>query len=95
VKTPKSTRGIEPISYRGMLVCSFSGAMAGSLFVASSAVSYATFAMVDSGLVRRSACGPRTLRCGRSTLIGESSVYLVSTFTEKFLLLRQDFRTRN
>jgi hypothetical protein len=61
--------------------------MAGSLSVASTAVSFAIFAVVDSGEVGRSAVcskynsGPRTLPWGTPALTGDSSVYSVSTFT--------------
>jgi hypothetical protein len=72
-----------------VLDCSFCESMAGSLSVASTAVSSAKAAVVDSGEVGRSAVysrynnGPRTLCCGKHTLTGESSEYSVSTFMRR------------
>jgi hypothetical protein len=66
-------------------VCSFSEAMAGSLFMATTAVSSATVAVVDSGKDGRSAVysrynnGPRALPWGRPAMTEDSSVYSVST----------------
>jgi hypothetical protein len=60
------------------LVCSFYEAMAGSLFMATTAVLSAEVAVVDSGEVGRSAVysrynnGPRTLPWGTLALTGES-----------------------
>jgi hypothetical protein len=68
--------------------------MAGSLSMASTAVSLAKVAGIDSGEVGRSAVysrynnGPRTLPCDMPTLTEESSVYSVSTFTRKCLLCK-------
>jgi hypothetical protein len=68
--------------------------------VANSIVSSAKVAVVDSGKVGKSAVysrynnEPRTLPWGMPILTGESSVYLVSAFTRKCLLCKQDFRTR-
>jgi hypothetical protein len=73
-------------------VCSFCETMAGSLSVATTAVSSAKVAMVDSGEVGRSAVysrynnGPRTVPWGTPALTENSSVYSVSTFTRKYLL---------
>jgi hypothetical protein len=66
--------------------------MAISLSVASTAVSLANIAVVDSGEVGRSAVynrynnGPRTLPWGTSTLTEESFVYSLSTFKRKFAM---------
>jgi hypothetical protein len=65
------------------LVCSFCEAMAGSLSVATTAVSSAKVAVADSGEVGRSAVysrynnGPRTLPWGTPALTEDSSVYSV------------------
>jgi hypothetical protein len=69
------------------LVYSLCEAMAGSLYVATTALSSAKVAMVDCGEVGRSAVyrrynnGPRTLPWGMPALTGEHCVYSVSTFT--------------
>jgi hypothetical protein len=66
--------------------------MAGSLSVATIAVSSAKFAVVDSGEAERSAVygrynnGPTTLPWGTLALTDDSSVYSVSAFTGKCLL---------
>jgi hypothetical protein len=66
--------------------------VAGSLSAASTAVSSAVFAVVDSGEVCRSVAysrynnDPRTLPSGTSALTGESSFYSFSTITMKCLL---------
>jgi hypothetical protein len=63
--------------------------MAGSLSMATTAVSSEKVAVADSGEVGRSAVysrynnGPRTLPCGTPALRDDSSVYSVSTFTRK------------
>jgi hypothetical protein len=68
--------------------------MPGSLSLASSAVTSAKVAVVDSGEVGRSAVysryknDPRILPCGMPALTKGSSVYSVSTFTRKRLLCR-------
>jgi hypothetical protein len=68
--------------------------------VATTAVSSEKVAMLDSGEVGRSAVysrynnGPRTLPWDTPGLTGESSVYLVSTFTKKCLLCKLDLRIR-
>jgi hypothetical protein len=68
--------------------------MAGSLSVATTAVSLAKVAVVDSGKVGKSAVysrynnGPRTLPWGTLALTDDSSVYSVSTFTRKCLLCK-------
>jgi hypothetical protein len=68
--------------------------MAGSLSVATTTVSSARVAVVDSGEVGRSAVysrynnGPRTLPCGTPASTVESSVYSVSTFTKNCLLCK-------
>jgi hypothetical protein len=65
--------------------------MAGSLSVATTAVSSSKVAVVDSGEVGRSAVysrynnGSRTLPWGTPTLTDDSSVYSVSVFTKKCL----------
>jgi hypothetical protein len=70
--------------------------MAGSLSIASTAVSSAKVAVVDSDEVGRSAVyskynnGPRTL----PALTGDSSVYSVLTITRKCLLYKLVFRIR-
>jgi hypothetical protein len=67
--------------------------MAGSLSVASTAVLSSKIAVVNSGEVGRSAVhsrytnDPRTLPWGMPTLTLESSVYSVSTFMRKCLLV--------
>jgi hypothetical protein len=77
-----------------MLVCSFCEAIAGLLYMGSTAVSLAKVAVVDPGEVCRSAVckrysnGPRPLPCGRPALTAESSVYSVSTFTRNCLLCK-------
>jgi hypothetical protein len=74
--------------------------MAGSLSMATTAVSSAKVAVVDSGEVGRSAVysrynnGPRTLPWGTPALTDDSSVYSVSTFTRKCLLCKKDFKIR-
>jgi hypothetical protein len=61
--------------------------MAGSLFMATTAVSSANVAVADSGEVGRSAVysrynsGPRSLTWGTPALTDDSYVYSVSTFT--------------
>jgi hypothetical protein len=66
--------------------------MAGSLSLVTTAVSSAKAAMVDSGEVSRSAVysrynnSPRTLPWGTPD---NSSVYSVSTFTRKEIILRE------
>jgi hypothetical protein len=81
-------------------VCSLCDTMAGSLSVATTAVSLAKVAVVDSGEVGRSAVysrynnGPRTLPWGTPALTEDTSVYAVSTFTRKCLLCKSDFRIR-
>jgi hypothetical protein len=66
------------------LVCSFCEAMAGTLSVASTAVSLLEVAAVDSAVIGRSAGYDTnnydlgTLPCGTSALVGKSSVYSVS-----------------
>jgi hypothetical protein len=69
--------------------------MAGSLsMMATTTVSSAKVAVVDSGEVGRSAVysrynnGPRTLPCRTTALTDDSSVYSVSTFTGKCLLCK-------
>jgi hypothetical protein len=68
--------------------------MAGSLSMATTAVSSTKVAVVDSGEVGRSAVyrrynnGPRTLPWSKPPLTEESSVYSVSTFTRKCLLCK-------
>jgi hypothetical protein len=63
------------------LVCSLCDAVAGSLSVATTAVTSAKVAMVDSGEVGRSAVynryynGPRTLPWGTPILTEDSSMY--------------------
>jgi hypothetical protein len=80
--------------FASRLVCSLCEAMAGSLPVATTAVSPAKFAVLDSGEVGRSAeynrynIGPRTLLFGTPAWTGDSSVYSVSTFTRKCLLCK-------
>jgi hypothetical protein len=75
-------------------VCCLYEAMAASLFVATTAVSSAKFAVVDSGEVGRPAVysrynnGPRTLPWCTHSLTGESSMYSVSTFKRKRLLCK-------
>jgi hypothetical protein len=65
--------------------------MAGSLYIVTSEVSSAKFAVVESGKVGRSAVysrynnGPRTLPWGTPALTDDSSVNSVSTFTRKCL----------
>jgi hypothetical protein len=69
-------------------------AMAGSLSMATTAVSSAKVAEVDPGEVGRSAVysryniGPRTLPWGTPALTDDSSVYSVSAFTRKCLLCK-------
>jgi hypothetical protein len=76
------------------LVCSFCDAIAGSLSVASTAVSPAEVAVIDSGEVGGSTVyssynnGPSTLPCGTPALTEESSVYSFSTSTSKCLLCK-------
>jgi hypothetical protein len=68
--------------------------MAGSLSMATTAVSSAKVAMVDYGEVGRSAVysryniGHRTLPCGTPALTDDSFVYSVSTFMRKYLLCK-------
>jgi hypothetical protein len=68
------------------LVCSFYEAMAGSLSMATTAVSLTKVAVIDSGEVDKSAVysrynnGPRTLPWGAPALTEDSSAYSVSTF---------------
>jgi hypothetical protein len=68
--------------------------MAESLSVATTAVSSAKVAVIDSGEVSRSAMygkcnnGPKTLPWGAPALTGESPVYSVSTYTRKCLLCK-------
>jgi hypothetical protein len=68
--------------------------MAGSLSVATTAVSSAKVAVLDSGEVGRSAgysrynSDPRTLHWGTPALTGEGSVYSVSIFMRKCLLCK-------
>jgi hypothetical protein len=75
------------------LVCSVYDAMAGSLSMASTAVTL-TNVSGDSGEVGRSAVqsrynnSPRALPCGMPALTWESSVYLFSSFTRKCLLCK-------
>jgi hypothetical protein len=63
--------------------------MAGSLSVATTAVSSAKVAVVDCGEVGRSAVysrynnGPRTLPRGTRALTDDSSVYSVSTYANR------------
>jgi hypothetical protein len=76
------------------LVCSFFEAIVWSLSVASTAVSSAKVAVVDSGEVGRSAeysrynNGPKTLPWGTTALTDESSVHSVLTLTRKCLLCK-------
>jgi hypothetical protein len=76
------------------LVCSFCEAMAGSLSLASTAVSSIKVAAIDSGQVGRSAVyskynnGPRALPWGLPALTENSYVYLFSTFRKKRLLCK-------
>jgi hypothetical protein len=64
------------------------------LSTATTVVLSAKVAVVDSGEVGRSAVysrnnnGPRTLPWDTPALTDDSSVYLVSTFTRKFLLCK-------
>jgi hypothetical protein len=67
------------------LVCSLCEAMDGSLSVATTAVSSAKIAVVDSGEVGRYNSVPRTLPCDTHTLTEDSTVYSVSAFTSKYL----------
>jgi hypothetical protein len=66
--------------------------------VASTAVSSAKVAVVDSGKDGMSAVYskynnvPRTLPWGKPALTGESSAYSVSAFTRKCLLCKYNFR---
>jgi hypothetical protein len=72
-------------------VFSFCKAMAGSLSMATTALSSAKVAVVDSGEVGRSAVynnGPRTLPWGTPALSDDSSVYSVSTIMRKCLLCK-------
>jgi hypothetical protein len=75
-------------------VCSFCEAMAGSLSMATTAVSSAKVAAVDSDEVGRSAVysrynnGSRTLPWGTPALTEDSCVYSVSAFTRKCLLCK-------
>jgi hypothetical protein len=70
------------------LICSLCEAMAGSLSVATTAVSSANVAVVDPGEIGRSTMysrynnGPRTLPWGTPALTDDSSVYSVSTLRE-------------
>jgi hypothetical protein len=76
------------------LVCSFCEAMAGSLSVASTAVSPAKVAVVDSGEVDRSAVcirynnGPRTLPWVMPALTEDSSVYCFNLYEEVYAIQR-------
>jgi hypothetical protein len=82
------------------LVYSLSEAMAGSLSVASTTLSSAKVAVVDSGAVDRFAVysrynnDPRTLSWGTPALTEESSVHTVSTFMRKCQLCKYNFRIR-
>jgi hypothetical protein len=67
-------------------VYSFCKAMAGSLSMATTAVSLANVTVVDSG--ERYNKGPRTLPWGTPALTEDISVYSVSTFTRKCLLCK-------
>jgi hypothetical protein len=68
--------------------------MARSLSVATTAVLFAKFAVVDSGEVGRFAVyssynnSPRTLSWGTTSLAEDSSVFSVSTFMRKCLLCK-------
>jgi hypothetical protein len=72
-----------------MLVCSFCEAKVGSLSVATTEVSSAKVAVIDSGEVDRSVVyskynnGPRIPPWGTPTLTEDSSVYSVSTVNEE------------
>jgi hypothetical protein len=72
--------------------------MAGSLSEASTAVSSAKVAVVDSGVLGRCAVyssynnGLRTLPWGMPELAGENSNYSVSTLMRKCLLCKWDYR---
>jgi hypothetical protein len=74
--------------------------MAGSLSVASTAVSSTKFAVINSGDFDRSTVhssynnGSEVLPWGTCALTKDSSVYSVSTFTRKCLLNKYNFRTR-
>jgi hypothetical protein len=65
--------------------------------MATTAVSLAKVAVVDSGEVSKSAVysrynnGPRTLPSCTLVLTDDSSVYSVSTYTRKCLLFKWDF----
>jgi hypothetical protein len=82
------------------LVCSLCEATAGSLSVASTAVSLAKVAVVDSGELGRSTMysrynnGARTLPWGTPALTEDSSVYSILTFTRECLVCKYDFRIR-
>jgi hypothetical protein len=86
----------------GRLVYNFYEAMAGSLSMASTAVSLAKVAVVDYDEIGRSAVysrynnGSRTLPWGMPELTGESSVYSVSTcYTNRILGQGNNSRVRD